>query len=207
MKTANNARYTKRPAGGVLYWAVSVLLVLTLFTTWMACGLFAKYLSTNDELDSARVAATGVKTFELLEHKVKNVSETDPTAVYEFVKDEFTSKGNTYDTVPPGYDLPKDPFVRLELVDAEVDYRLYVRVTKSEDFPDTIDVKLRDCWQPVPGQKDVYVYDGYFDAGQNYDCTGDKVIYILDNNLLYVSQYYAGETFDLSFEAWLAQVD
>lgn len=207
MKAANNAKHTKRSAGGVLYWAVSVLLVLTLFTTWMACGLFAKYLVGGDDKDSARVAATGVKTLELLEHRVKNVSDVDPTTVYTFVDGKFTSKGNTYDTVPPGYDIPKDPFVRLELVDAEVDYRLYLRVTKSTDFPKTIDVKLRDCWQPVPGQDGVYVYNVYFDAGQNYACTGDDVIYILENNLLYVSQFYAGEPFTVSFEAWLAQVD
>lgn len=213
VKGMNRAKGSKRTAGDTLFWAVGILLVLAMLSTWMVCGLFAKYLVSDREKHSARVAGTGVKTFAVAEHKAENVSEEKNDRVYDLLDGNDGRKNvevtqNVYEIIPPGYDIPKDPFVKLVLKDAEVDYELFIRVVKSDDFPEeTVTVLLDDMWEPVQGEPDLYKYKGYFDAGTDYDLTGDKVIYILKNNLVYVSQNYKGEDFSLSFEAWLKQVD
>lgn len=213
MKGMNSAKGSKRTAGDKLFWAVGILLVFAMLSTWAVCGLFAKYIVSDREKNSARVAGTGVKLFAVAEHKAKNVSEEKNDRVYDLLDGNDGRKTvevtkNVYDIIPPGYDIPKDPFVKLVLKDAEVDYELFLRVVKSDKFPEeTVTVLLDDMWEPVQGEQDLYKYKGYFDAGTDYDLTGDNVIYILKNNLVYVSQNYKGENFSLSFEAWLKQVD
>lgn len=189
---------TKRSAGSRLYWAVGMLLVLVMLTTWMVCGLFAKYITTNQDDDTARVAATGVKVFTVLEHEaVPDVSD-----VYSLGSSEVT--GNDYEIIPPGFDIPKDPFVRVELENSEVDYYLYVQVIKSEHFPeDLVSVLVDDAnWKVFDAANNIYQYTGYFDAG-----THTKEIPILKGDKIYISQYYDGTPFSVSFQAWLKQVD
>lgn len=225
MKREPGAKKTKRSFSGVLYWAVGCLLLFTLVTTWMVCGMFAKYVTSDSKGNAAHVAATGVVRFEVLEHKLN----PDPVKVYELLdgkdgRKEETTKKNDYETVLPGFDLPKDPFVRLELKDSEVDYYLYIRVVEK-DFPKDkslvqyfIDDKM---WEEVKGQESVYkfigtlkdkddkdkvlVSNGYFDAGTL--AKTDIRIFAEGKEKIYVSEQYDGGSFNLSFEAWLVQVD
>lgn len=206
--------------GSRLYWAVGILLVFVLLSTWMACGLFAKYVTADADDDTARVAATGVVQFDVLEHE----ATPDKAKVYELLDGEEDRelsevKQNFYQTIPPGFDIPKDPFVRLELKDSEVDYHLYLSVIKSANFPeDTVTFYLTDDWKPVKTEgnvteylyvgdfhdevNDVDVTKGYFDAGM---FKGD--ISILKNDTVYISEHYKGEAFNISFEARLVQID
>lgn len=190
--------------GNILYWAVGTLIMLTVISTLMLSNLFAKYIVTDSSSNSANVAAGGEML--LLEHKATLVS-----GVYVLSEDEADLvTTNNYDKVIPGVDIPKDPFVRLNLEASEVDYKLYVKVIKSENFPETVTFKLTDKWLPYNEAKGIYVYDGYFDAG-----TSDiDDIPILKNNKLYVGDHYVGtddndvpQSFSLTFEAMLKQVD
>ena len=187
---------------GILFRTVGCLLFVTLLSFWLVCGLFAKYTVSGNDLDSARVAAGG--SIKIVESKAKYVQNKGE---FELDINEKVS-ANTYNKVIPGVDIPKDPFVRLVLDKAEVDYRLYMKVVKSENFPDTVTFEITDDWVKPDPDSDIYMYKTYLDAGQKYDFDNGKEIHILVEDTLYVSQYYEGkESFSLSFEVWLQQVD
>lgn len=188
------AKNTRRPAGSLLFLAVALLLALTLLSVW----LIAKYTTSDNRGNDARVAGSGVKTFELWEHEAK----VQDDGSYSLDPDQVVEK-NDYSKVYAKMEIPKDPFVRLELQDAEVDYELYVRVTESSGFPASVSYELSDLWKKVEGQEGVYKYTGYFDAGSNYN----QDIRILKDDTLHVGEGYGNETFSLAFEAWLVQVD
>ena len=225
MKRESGAKKTRRSLGGRLHWTVGCLLLCTLVSFWLVCGLFAKYTTSGVDDDTGRVAKTGVVDFRVLEHKAVNVSSVDPMKVYELLDgstddriDDNRGKleevtGNTYETIPPGYDIPKDPFVRLELKNSEVDYYLYVKVIKPLLFPETVTFELDDeNWQEFDAKAGIYKFigdtdtgirGGYIDAG-----TLERTdIYILKDNRIEVGQFYDGTLFTVSFEAYLVQVD
>lgn len=191
---------TKRSFGNILYWTVGTLFMLTMLSVWLVSGLYAKYLVSDTTGDSARVAGGGQMA--VLEHEAYETYEN--SGVYDLHRDDnHLVPGNAYEKVLPGVDIPKDPFVRVNVENAEVDYELYIKVIPSADFPKTVTYTLTDMWLPVVGQDGVYKYNGYFDAGSEKDN-----IPILKDDTLYVSQYFVGKgDFSLSFEAWLKQVD
>lgn len=221
MKRESGAKKIKRFLGGKLYWTVGCLLLCTLVSVWLVCGLFAKYTTSGADDDTGRVASTGVVEFRVLEHEAVNVSAQDATKVYELLDGKGPIYGpddisevtrNTYKTIPPGYDIPKDPFVRLKLEDSEVDYYLYVKVIKSDEFPETVEVIVDTAnWEPVEGTENLYKYkgsingitNGYIDAGT----LKRTDMYILKDNQIKVSEHYDGTPFTVSFEAYLVQVD
>ena len=170
---------------------------------WLLSGMYAKYVTSDKKDAAAHVASTGVEQFALLEHKA-----TLQSGVYVLGSEEVTK--NAYDRVIPGVDIEKDPFVRLKLQGAEVDFELYLQVTESVYFPQYVTYELTAEWEVVDADNGIYKYTGYFDAGTQYD----KTIQILKENKLYVSEHYDadteaenGKTFALTFEAWLRQVD
>ncbi|MCH5321310.1 MAG: hypothetical protein J1E36_06075 [Eubacterium sp.] len=192
----------------ILYWTVGSLLIITMLSVWLLSGLMAKYTVAGDATDSARVA-NGIQ-IELLEHEAvpingiyylkneENAANPDLEEITE-VKEKIK---NDYDLVIPGVDIAKDPFVRLNGT-SEVDYYLYIEITESKNFPETITYSVSDDWEPVKGKSGVYKYKSPIDSG-TYD---DTDIYILKNNELIVSQYYYQTEFSLSFKAWVKQVD
>ena len=195
-KHAKKSSYSVR---NILYCVVGGLLVLTILTTWMVSGLFAKYVASENPVDSAHAASTGIVKFELLEHEA---SDTGKTGIYMQTANEVA--GITYDKVIPGVDIPKDPFIRLELKNAEVDYALYVKVVES-NLPGTVTYSLTDSWELVDAANGIYKYKSVFEAGTQY--AGE--IKILKEDTLYVSEHYVGngQEFTLIFEAQLKQVD
>lgn len=197
-KSGNKSQLT---AGNILYWSVGILFILTMLSTWLASNLFAKYIVNDSASDSAHVAAGG--EIELYEHEpiLKN-------GVYELDLDSKVT-GYTYKKVIPGVDIAKDPFVKLNFK-AEVDYELYMQVTKSEYFPETVTYKITDDWVLINEDKGIYRYKVYLDAATLHDVE----IKILLNDKLYVSEHYVGrdqngkdQEFSLKFDAWLKQVD
>lgn len=229
----NRKKHTKklqRATHNVMYWVVGILLVLTMLSIWLASGLLAKYTTLGNHSDSARVAKGGY--VEIWEHKATldngeyKLNKTENGKVKEF----------TYAKVIPGVDIPKDPFVRLKLQDAEVDYELYIKVTE-EDFPTyqptteskpaktvTYSVITKEIAESEgldyywilqedlsKESKGIYVYkySEVLQPGTTYDD-----IYILKENMLYVSEHYVGAfdndgkslEFTLKFSAWLVQV-
>lgn len=210
--------------GTILLKASGLLLVLTVVSVCLIAGLYARYTTGYNAAASARVAV-GLPNVEVKEHKAELVSgvyvlKNDKTASdYE----EVTS--NTYDTVIPGTDIAKDPFLRLTGA-SEVDYWLYVQVTEKA-FPTrtvtdgngtqtvkTVTYELDPVFKAAPWTLDddlsdedngVYVYKRYVDAGTAFE----EPIYILKDNILTVSEHYVGTqvTFSLTFSAWAEQVD
>lgn len=191
-------KYAKKAQGSfgrILYWTVGTLFMLTLLSIWLVSGLFAKYTTSGNDADSARVAK-GLPAVTVLEHKA---DDTNKTGVYTLLDDKAHQTesdkyqevpGNTYEKVIPGVDIPKDPFVRLDGV-TEVDFKLYIKVEVKNipyrgDNP-LIYYRLTDAWQRDESrtkevwndgktllQSGTYVYqytgtiganNGYFDAG------------------------------------------
>lgn len=233
MKKGIFAKLNGRSFRGILYRAVCILFALTAISSWAVSGVYAKYIGSNSVDATAGVARMGVVTFELLERKVKDVSteldkiigtDEDPglDMLYEFT-DEYVKpgEGNKYEKVIPGTDIPKDPFINLELKNNEVSYELLLEVTETGfileptyDGKDgtyrLIDYKLTDDWELV-GEKvqngtSLYRYvgnaegvvNGVFLAGtpHKYSKEADSAIQILVGDKITVSQYFNSEPVD-----------
>lgn len=188
--------------GAIMYWTVGILLVLTMLTTCLVGGLFAKYVISDSFYDSARVASSGIGKMELWEHKAAETYED--SGIYELLTQEKPVTGNNYAKVLPGVDIPKDPFIELELKNAEVSYELYVQVTES-NLPETVKYELTSDWELADDSDSangvyVYKYKGTIDPNFN------GKIKILKNDMLYVSEHYVGDgKFSLTFSAYLKQ--
>ena len=202
MKQGKYAKNAQLSIGKILYLAVGALLILTMLSTWMFSGLLAKYVVSDKYPDSARVASSGVGTWELQEHEAKETYEN--SGIYELLTDKDPVKGNEYEKVLPGVDIPKDPFIKMGLKDTELPYELYLEVTEK-NLPDTVTYELTDDWIFVSKAGGVYKYKYKyaFDVGTTY--SGE--IKILKNDKLYVSEHYVGNgsVFSLSFDAYLIQ--
>ena len=201
MRRDANTKNPHRSVGGILYRTVGVLLVLTLLSIWLVSGLFAKYVTSGNDSDSAHVAGTGIVTFDVVEHKAEETGTN--SGVYRLLSGEQNEvKGNLYSKVLPGVDIPKDPFVKLKLVNAEVAYTLYLQVTESNPFPEYVTYELnKTLWECIDEKNGVYQYKGAIEAGTN-----SYTIEILKDNMLYVSEHYVGNgKFSLTFSAYLMQ--
>lgn len=197
----NREKYTKkskRYTHNVMYWVVGILLVLTMLSAWLVSGLFAKYVISSYMMDSARVAKTGIGTMKLLEHEAKLNS-----GIYVLDENEEVTE-NKYETVIPGVDIAKDPFVRLD-INSELAFELYVQVVKSTSFPsETVTYELTEDWIEIDATNGIYKYKYAFEAGTP---VVNKEISILKNDELKVSELYEGKNqgFELKFNAWLVQ--
>ena len=196
----------------VLFRAVGCLLILTLLSTSLVSSLMAKYVVGEGAEEGARVAYTGIEEFAVLEHFAKETYTN--SGVYELDKNTEVKKNENL-KVLPGVDFPKDPFIRLKFKDAEVDYKLYLQVTESNPFPDTITYKMEKNWKEIKRENGSIIYqymedDGVtpvvFEAGTDYPVLE---IPLIEKNKLIVSQYYVGngQDFSLTFSAYLRQVD
>lgn len=196
MDRNKNIKKSQSSVHKFLFWAAGTTLILTMLSICLVSGTYAKYVISSYMMDSAQVAKTGVGSMELLEHE----AELD-NGIYTLNEEEVTK--NTYDTVIPGVDIPKDPFIRLD-IDSEVTYSLYIKVAGSDPFPDTVTYELTEDWIEVDATNGIYKYKDDFEAGTPFK--GE--IEILENNELIVSEYYVGngKTFTLTFSAWLMQV-
>lgn len=133
----------------IVYWTTGILLVFTMTSLWLLCGLYARYVVSGDASDSAHVAK-GLPTVDVWEHEAVEVtSETDEKGnavgrgYYKLLLpdeddgeadgEENLVKNNSYKKVLPGVDIPKDPFVRLTGT-TEVDFELYIEITEK-NFP------------------------------------------------------------------------
>lgn len=190
----NKSQFTKQ---NILFWTVGILLTLSMLSTWLVCGIFAKYVITYPYSDHAHVAASG-GSIELKEHEA-NLNN----GIYKLDETKEVT-GNTYEKVIPGVDIAKDPFIEVTIKDSEVTYELYIQVVKSDYFPDTVTYKLTDKWELVDAAKGIYKYKDVL----NNPFSG--TIKVLENDKLYVSEYYVGKDkngknleFSLSFNAWL----
>ena len=202
MSRGKYAKKTGVSGGNILYWSVGILLVLTMLSTSLVGGLFAKYVISDGFYDSARVASSGIGKLELWEHKAEETGVN--SGIYELRTEDAPVTGNNYAKVLPGVDIPKDPFIELELKNAEVSYELYVKITES-NIPETVTYKLTSDWELADDSAAdngvyVYKYEGTIDPNFN------GKIKILKDDMLYISEHYvANGKFSLTFSAYLMQ--
>lgn len=179
-----------------IYRIVSILLILVLISAWFLCGLLAKFASSVHDIAQARVAT--ISTLEVYEHEA-NLED----GVYTLDLDEKVRE-NFYETVIPGVDIAKDPFIEMTKK-TETESYLYVKVIEDH-LPNTITYQMATGWTLLSTETEgavtekVYVYNTVVGPGFG------SVVYLIRNNKLVVSENYSGGAqFKLSFTAYLGQ--
>lgn len=171
-------------------------IVLLFGGAWGATNLRAKYVTSitlTGSVDFSPLLATDLT---LQEH----VAERKADGSYQLKTTTAAVNQNAY-KVMPGVDIPKDPFITVTERTTVPGY-LYVEVIDS--LPDTVTYRLTNNWSLLSGVTgknggSVYVYVGS-------DLTVSpttRTIEILNGNIVTVSDQYAGESFSLSFYAYL----
>lgn len=198
MNEFENTKKSKHSVNNILFWSVGIILILTMISNWLVSGIFAKYIVTETYADAAIVAGASGQ-LKLLEHEASLEN-----GEYKLNQAKEVT-GNTYEKVIPGVDIAKDPFIRLD-IDSKFTYELYVKVIKSNPFPDTVTYSLTEDWELVDEANGIYKYKKAINAQPS------DTIKILKNDKLYVSEHYVGKDkdgknleFSLTFEAWLVQ--
>lgn len=192
------------------YWptALATLILLTALT-----GVYAKYV-TDKVLEGQASITAKLGEIKLLEHVY------EPQADGSYKKTEATtSNGNTYSTVIPGLDIPKDPYVQIT---GKTAIKSYVFVEVKDNLPVgnsqitySVDTAL---WTKlnVTGTNGgtVYVYNYAID--HNFGTNGTGTIRILttdtNGNSVFVSQNlkemtFPNDGFQIVFYANMGQVD
>lgn len=241
MKKGIFAKFIGQSLRRKLYWAVCILFALTALTVWSVSGVYAKYVDAASVNGSAGVAKMGIATFELMEHELIDISadldeitgdEINYSSLYDLHPDN-TVQNNTYSKVIPGTDIPKDPFINLQLSSNEVSYQLYVVVEENgfiyededgEEYRIPVVYELTEDWKVFHESEDgttvTYIFtgklskveNGVFLAGEGYNFTVDSEngpIQILKDNKIKIGQYFnseAGIKFSITFTARLEQV-
>ena len=178
----------------IIFRAAAGLFCLMMLSVYLVCGMFAKYVVSGGIDDSAHVQG-GAGIINVLEHEAM---ETGNNSGMYMLDQSQEVPANTYHKVLPGVDIPKDPFIRLTgLTDTVCE--LYVQVTESEDFPESVSYVLdTDVWENLG--------DGVYKYLIDIDSSVTDDIYILQNNQLNVGEHYVGNGgFTLTFSAWLVQ--
>ena len=168
----------KRPLWRVLLLIAAVALICALIGS--AVG---KYIYTETLSASVTFSAEMAKNVVLQESKANRL----PDGSYELT--EAVVKDNTY-TLIPGLDVPKNPHI---IITEKSPVEAYLFVEVVEDLPGTgtITYSMASGWKELAvsgkhGGK-VYVYNKVLDENTTAD-----PIYILKDNLIYVSQNLLG---------------
>ena len=192
----------------IVFRAVGVLLLLTLFSIWLVCGLFAKYTTSDSGSDFARVAGAG--TVVMREHKVSYSN-----GVYSLDTDtEVTS--NTYSVILPGTEIPKDPYIILTGTN-DVSCSLYVEIVVNKVQNDVEYEIDSDNWTKITEGEFtarhggiVYLYKDIFPPHTSdtiEDIIKDDKIFIKDTLKDKESPDNNSETFSSDLYAYLVQND
>ena len=167
MKEGKFAKFIGKTFHRTVYRAVCILIALTALTAWSVSGIYAKYVDSSAMDGNAGVARMGVVTFDLLEHEAKDIGDDldkiigEPNNFSSIYELDLTSevKANTYNKVMPGIDIPKDPFINLDLQSNEVSYELYLKVTEV-NFPTyTVDVVDEEGGETTQETKQAIIYE------------------------------------------------
>lgn len=196
-----------------LFRLTGTLLLLTLLSVWLICGLFAKYTVSETGSDSARIAAMG--TVAVQEHEAVLLTDLKEMAGgntnYALNTTAATVSKNTY-TAVPGIVIPKDPFIVLDGKN-EVACTLYLEVVDgSKGYAK---FEIGDKWEKsdefeAQHEGTIYVYKDTIAAKE-----GKKITGILKNNQIRIIDTYANkkdttikeDEFSIDFYAYLVQYD
>lgn len=184
----------KRPLWRILLMIAAVALICALIGS--AVG---KYIYTETLNASVTFSAEMAKNVVLQESEANRL----PNGSYVLDKNTPTD-ANAYDLIP-GLDVPKDPHI---IITGKSPVKAYLFVEVVENLPGTgtITYSMASGWKELAvsgkhGGK-VYVYNEVLDENTTAD-----PIYILENNLIYVSENLLGSTEDevMKFYACLGE--
>ena len=146
------------------------------------CGVaYAQYRQSITISDTGSLTISAdIGSIEVWEHVAQR--QLDGSYVLDI---NHLTQGNSY-LLMPGVDIPKDPFVKVTK-NSTIDAYVFIEVTSN--LPETVTYTLGDCWERVDGYNNVYVY---CQERTPVKVAGDVTIQILEDNTLYVSQYYQG---------------
>ena len=217
----NLIKFFKQRWIGILFVASFAFVGLMMFTVGTVS--LARYTTSQEVEEDAGVANIGIKTFELVPRGNEywnGVEANNP---------EANGLKVDYNLFIPGFDIP-GPHLRLNL-ESEVSYRVYLKVTQPKTFPTriidsetvkTVSFSIADEWKQTDSTENkdgtityIYEYDYFFRAGEtyNYTDTGEGEIEILEDDKIYVSEYYMADKsataskpeLKLTFEAFIRQ--
>ena len=202
----------KRSFASVLFRTACILLIITILAVWSVSVVFARFVNSDNSNNSADVAGVGVEVFNLVEYG---------QAV----------AGIDYSKVVPGADIP-GPHIRLK-INSEVSYALYIDITVHNkptyinddgEEVDAVYFDLTDNWEFVKAvenggyttstykfvvDKTNNVKNYVFKAGEEHTYVGNNEITILQDDVIYVSEFYRNSgngAFSLKFEAYIQHV-
>ncbi len=189
----------------VIMRLAGVLLLLTMISFWLVCGMYAKYAEVANNLDGANVAGMGL------------VQITESKAVYSngvYTLDPSRTVGyNEYPTVIPGTSIPKD--IRITITKGnDVSCMMYLEVVN--DNPDIVANIDMTKWTPssdYPAQHGGKIYR-YNEIAPPH-AENVTISYVLKNNEILVKDTFRDYTrpdknssaIHMQFYAYLVQVD
>ncbi len=185
------------------FLVAAILLLLTVISARMVCGLYARYAISDNSQESAIAAAAAGLTLEEIKVAVYDDTADMISADTIYTFGSKTTDGLDY-IVVPGMDIPKDPRISTDGKNGTPCY-LYIEVI-AEQVPETVTFSIAEEWIPltdVPGRYggDVYYYETIIQPGEKLDRIG-----IIENQKVYVSQdYSAGDPFRIAFRGYMIQ--
>ncbi len=189
-----------------IYYIFGVILILTLISFRLVCGMLARYTSSGNKDEGARVACAG--QVDILEHEAYFDSNT---YTYQLRTEKLVTE-NTYDVVVPGMEIEKDPIIRL-YGNNEVSYYLYIEVKSSDDAKMNYDIseewsQTNDIYSAHGGK--VYKFQSVIEPGEKRDihCLfKDNVIRISEDLKNKAAPTENVESFKIEIYAYIVQVD
>lgn len=160
-------------------WLPGLLIFAVLLASMVGGAAYAKYVA------QLKVGGSLSITANLGSITVKESVASPNTDGSYTLGSATTNSGNTYEIIP-GLDIPKNPYVTVYVASA---IPVYVYIVVDQDFtnsPDGISYELEDCWKPVTGYTNVYVYSN---SDGPIQVSSDATIDILKNDMVYVSQH------------------
>lgn len=193
-------------AGEIVFRIFSVMLLLTMISFWLVCGMLARFTSSGDKQGGARVAAAGQA--DVFEYEAYF---DDTTYSYHLREDTVVSK-NTYSVVVPGMEIEKDPFIRL-YGNNEVSYYLYLEVKASH--PDKVRYEMSSVWSvtndiAAAHGGTVYKFQTVIKPGEKRDIheiLKDDIVRIRDDLKDKTQPTANSDPFTLDFYAYMIQMD
>ncbi len=211
----NKSLNTRKRLHSFLYKVVAVLLMLTVVSWWLVCGLLAKYTVNGSSGDFATVAKMGgvsiVEYKATLETNIDTMFENNSVYALSSKTEKVTS--NSYQAVS-GTVIPKDISIVLDGTN-DVACTLYIEVVDSSGG--YIDFNMdSNCWAEIENETisthggKVYKYKYQISPHENLTISS-----IIENNSIRIKDTYTNKSdpsqnakaVSLDFYAYLIQYD
>lgn len=179
---------------------VTVGILAVLLLSVLIGSAIGKYTTTVPVSGTVTFKASLATSITLQEHKATRNADGSYT-----LSTTETVTSQSY-TLLPGLDIPKDPYITIT-GKTPIEAYLFLVVKNRPSENTGIICNLADCWKPVTGYTDVYVYSDANGAVKITDQTaGIEKIKIIQGDKIYVNQgLNLSGSLSLSFSACMAE--